>query len=95
MGFLDVDMEGDSTGVVTALLDPSPCLTLFGHLIEDTKKLAQCMNFICFKHVKRDGNSVAHALAKKAKTSTSPEIWLETVPPDIFSILCKDVSSLN
>ena len=94
MGFLDVDIEGDSSGIVMALLDPSPCLALFGHLIEDTKQLAQCMDFVCFKHVKRDGNSVAHALAKKAKTSKPLEIWLETVPPDIFPILCKDFSPL-
>ena len=48
------------------------------------------MNFVSFKHVKRDGNSVAHGLAKKAKSSKSLEIWLETVPPDILPILCKD-----
>ena len=40
VGILDVEIEGDSFGIVTALLDPNPCLALFGHLIEDTKQLA-------------------------------------------------------
>ena len=40
VGILDVEIEGDSFGIVTAFLDPNPCLALFGHLIEDTKQLA-------------------------------------------------------
>uniref|UniRef100_A0A2N9F767 RNase H type-1 domain-containing protein n=1 Tax=Fagus sylvatica TaxID=28930 RepID=A0A2N9F767_FAGSY len=92
VGILDVEIEGDSAGIVSALLDPNPCLALFGHLIEDTKLLAQSLNFVSFKHVKRDGNSVAHTLAKKAKSSKPLEIWLETVSPDILPILCKDFS---
>ena len=92
VGIIEVEIEGDSLSVVTALLDPSPCLALFGQLIEDTKQLAQSLHFACFQHVKRAGNSVAHALAKKARNSKSLEIWLEFVPPDIFPILCKDFS---
>ena len=94
VGILDVEIEGDSAGIVSALVDPNPCLALFGHLIEDTRHLAQSLNFVSFKHVKREGNSVAHALAKKAKSSKPFEIWLETVPPDILPILCKDFSLL-
>ena len=90
LGLKEVDVEGDSLTIVNDLCNPEPCYSLYGHLINDTKLLAQDGLSVLFTHVKRDGNILAHSLAKKAKVSKPFEVWMESVPPDLVYILCND-----
>lgn len=39
---------------------------------------------ILFSHVKRKGNAVANNLAKLAKHSIAPQIWLEDIHSDEY-----------
>jgi ribonuclease HI len=93
LGFKEVDIKGDPITIVTALRNTAPCCTLYGHLVNDTKNTANSFLSVQFLHVKRDGNSVAHSLAKRAKFSNPFEVWMESVPPDIVPILCNDFSN--
>jgi ribonuclease HI len=79
LGFKEVDIEGDSTTIVNALLNTTPCCTLYGHLVDDTKNVAHSFLSVQFLHVKRDGNSVAHSLAKRARFSQPFEVWMESI----------------
>uniref|UniRef100_A0A2N9GZI9 Reverse transcriptase domain-containing protein n=1 Tax=Fagus sylvatica TaxID=28930 RepID=A0A2N9GZI9_FAGSY len=90
LGLQEVDIEGDSLKIITALQQTSPCYTSYGHLILDTNTLAQNLTSYQFMHVKRDGNSVAHSLAKRARLCEPLEIWMESVPPDLHTILFSD-----
>ena len=92
LGFKEVDIEGDSLEIINALLQNSPCFTLYGHLITDTNIIAQNLNSFQFMHVKRDGNIVAHSLAKRAHHCEPFEVWMESVPPDLRNILSSDFS---
>uniref|UniRef100_A0A2N9G757 RNase H type-1 domain-containing protein n=1 Tax=Fagus sylvatica TaxID=28930 RepID=A0A2N9G757_FAGSY len=92
LGIMKIDLEGDSRIIVDALLHAGPCSTFYGHIIEDIKQIAKAFSSVQFKHVKRDGNTLAHLLAKRARLNTSLEIWMESVPPELVSILCSDVS---
>ena len=65
LGIQEVDIEGDSLKIITALQQTTPCFTSYGHLILDTNTLAQNLISYQFMHVKRDGNSVAHTLADR------------------------------
>ena len=94
LGLQEVDIEGDSLKIITALQQASPCYTSYGHLIQDTNTLAQNLISYQFMHVKRDGNSVAHSLAKRARLCEPLEIWMESVPPDLHSILFSDFSMI-
>ena len=93
LGIKEVDIEGDSKTIVNALLATTPCCTLYGHLINDTKNAAHSCLSVQFLHVKREGNSLAHSLAKRARFSQPLEVWMESVPPDVVSILCTDFPS--
>ena len=90
LGLQEVDIEGDSLKIITALQQTTPCYTSYGHLILDTNTLAQNLISYQFMHVKRDGNSVAHSLAKRARLCEPLKVWMEFVPPDLCNILYSD-----
>jgi ribonuclease HI len=90
LGFRDLIFEGDSLQIITALQHHSSCNTQYGHPITDTITIAQ--NFISchFVHVKRDGNRVAHSLAKRARHCEPFKVWMESVPPDLQHVTLSD-----
>uniref|UniRef100_A0A2N9GI95 Reverse transcriptase domain-containing protein n=1 Tax=Fagus sylvatica TaxID=28930 RepID=A0A2N9GI95_FAGSY len=92
LGFPEIELEGDSKIVVDALLFSGPCTTFYGHIIEDIKLIARGLSSVHFQHVKRDGNNLAHLLAKRARLNESLEVWLESVPPELVSKLVLDSS---
>ena len=53
LGLCEMAFEGDSETITTALNSALPCLSSFGHIIDDVKTLA--LNFVSasFVHVKR------------------------------------------
>ncbi len=61
-----VIFEGDSSILISALQATDQCLTPYGLIIDDAKVLTS--SFACsFAHIKRQGNSLAHVLARKVK----------------------------
>jgi ribonuclease HI len=83
IGIAEAEFEGDSQTIVNALNAPRPSLAPFGLLIADAKMLASQLQSFSFSHVKREGNRLAHALARKAHSCNSLEVWMESVPPDL------------
>ena len=66
IGFRRAVLEGDSLAVINALRERVSLLTPTGLLIEDVKVLSQRFDQLLYSHTKRDGNQVAHSLAKYA-----------------------------
>jgi ribonuclease HI len=83
IGLTKAEFKDDSQIVVIALNDTHPSLASFGLLIEDAKVLARKLQQFSFSHVKRQGNRLAHALARKAHSCNSLEVCMEAVPPDL------------
>ena len=67
LGFTMIDLEGDSKIIVDALPLTEPYTTLYGHIIEDIKQSAKSLQSVHFLHTKREGNVMAHLLAKRAR----------------------------
>ena len=72
-----------------------PSLALHGHIIHDVKQLTSYFACIRFVHVYRQGNNVAHALAKRAITSPDLNVWMEDVPLDILHVVQADLASFT
>ncbi|KAL0015374.1 hypothetical protein SO802_002443 [Lithocarpus litseifolius] len=83
LGFHQCIIEGDSEIVFKALTEGVSNHSSFGHIIKDCKSIMASLRSCSFSHVRRQGNGVAHALAKRAKNSYPLLVWMEAVPPDI------------
>ena len=94
LGLQDVVFEGDSKIIYKHLVLNSTCMTAFGHIIEDSRRLATRLRSVSFSHVRRKGNTVADKLAKLAKFLYEPQIWLEDIQRDVTNFVILDRSFL-
>lgn len=93
IGIMEGEFEGDSSTIVQALNTRDHSNAAFGNIIEDITVLSSNLSQAHFLHVKRQGNSVAHALAKYARHSAELKVWMEAVPPTIENLLSRDFPS--
>ena len=66
IGIREGEFEGDSSTIVNALTNGEQCDAVFGLFLEDALTISSRLTSCKFLHVKRQGNSVAHALARYA-----------------------------
>ena len=92
LSFKHVWFKGDAKGVVRSLRDGASSNDFVGHLVKDFRSIVGLFQTYSISHVWRQGDSVAHALARKARMSFPLRIWMEDVPPNVLSVVIKDVS---
>ena len=76
--------------MVNALKDSGINHSRGRHLIKDILSYSNSFQSISFAHVGRQGNAVVHALAQRARSAISSQIWLECVPTDIICFVSDD-----
>jgi hypothetical protein len=76
-GFQLVVLEGDSMDVVSAINQASPNWSSYGHLVEDTKVLAQSVHQLEINYASQIVKSAAHTLPKCAILHSLDELWTE------------------
>ena len=81
IGFKRAVLEGDSLSVINALKERVSLLTPTGLLVEDVKSLSQRFDQLLYSHTRREGNHVAHSLAKYAIRILDFFVWMKDVPP--------------
>ena len=91
---LSVIVEGDSMLVVQAVTNKRENLKLFGHVVKEIHGLCSSFTRISFQHVRREGNKLAHALARKAVLSTDTVVWVEELPTDLEDVFQMDLVDL-
>ncbi|XVF55833.1 hypothetical protein PTKIN_Ptkin06aG0068300 [Pterospermum kingtungense] len=64
MGFTCIDLEGDSTTIIKKLSATGQESSIVRLIIANVKRLASCFASCNFMHTRREGNNVAHVLAK-------------------------------
>ncbi|KAK9985036.1 hypothetical protein SO802_034561 [Lithocarpus litseifolius] len=92
LGLRQAIFEGDSEIVVKALVGDCPVRSSIGHIVKNCKSLMGLFQTYTFSHVRRQINSVAHALARRAKNSSPLFVWMESVPSDISYIVYVDIT---
>ena len=94
LGFQNAKLEGDSLGLIKALKEEDHNLSPLGLLVKDVKLAANNFVSLSYSHIKRNGNSVAHILAKHAIRIPDFQVWMEDVPSHVVSFLHSDVVHL-
>ena len=84
-------LEGDSLVLIKALKSVEDSLSPTSLLVDDVKWVASSFERLMYSHVKRNGNRVAHTLAKNALCIPDSQVWMEDVLSHITSILDLDV----
>ena len=64
---------------------------LVGHLVKDFMSIRGHFQSFNIIHVRRQGNNVAHALARDARFSFPLRVWMEEVPPNIYCYVVRDL----
>lgn len=66
MGFREFWLEGDALGIVQSIKCIDTDFSPVGHIIEEIKAQLNPLSWWKASHVRREGNSAAHGLAKFA-----------------------------
>ena len=93
LGFQNV--VGDALGLIQVLKSQEQNLSSWGLLVEDVKVYGVKFRRLLYSHVKRNGNSIAHNLAKHVICILDFQVWMEDVPSYIVPFLHLDVSYLH
>ena len=91
LGFRQVCFEGDVELIVKSLQSGAESNVLAGHLVKDFMSIRGYFQSYSIIHIRRQGNHVAHALARDARSSFPLRVWSEVVLPNIFSLVVKDM----
>jgi hypothetical protein len=94
VGVFDAEFEGDAENVIRDLGSTDPIHTPYGLVLEDAKAMLQEFQRFSLSHTRRSGNSVAHALARRASECNNSLVWMEEVPPNITHVLLNDLFAL-
>lgn len=78
IGLSAIVLEGDSEVIINALKNYAPPLTAYGHLIGEAQSLTQTFAAIDFLHIRCQGNSVTHNIARHISEFM---VWMKDVPP--------------
>ncbi|KAK9266575.1 hypothetical protein L1049_021625 [Liquidambar formosana] len=92
IGLRKIIVEGDNLEVVQGILNVVEDCSSLGLIFEDIREDSGHFSSISFKHIYREGNAVAHCLAKHACNTNSTSIWLEEVPEFIRDQVQLDIS---
>ena len=84
-------VEGDFLRVVQALKAKERCNTLYENIIEDVCSQSLSLQFCQFQHVRRDENTLAHALARRAVSSANFDVWVEELPSELEAVFQFDL----
>ena len=74
--FMELIVEGDNINIVSAKDNQSALRNIVG----DIRHLTGAFEWISMSCIKRDGNKVAHVLARFAQNVSSDLFWMEEVP---------------
>jgi hypothetical protein len=90
LGLRSVIFEGDALEVVQELNRVNEDAGHLGNLIGDIRVLLRRFDCWSFAHVKREGNKVAHSLAKYAISHPQSRVWFNSFPSCVLGLVSSE-----
>ena len=94
LGLHNAIIEGNSVVVAMALKCKEFGLAPYAHLLNDVSLFFGLYSQLSYSYVKREGNKVAHSLARLALTSQHCTVWMEDVPSCTLPFVQDDLAAL-
>ena len=91
-GFTVLIVEGDSINATRSIVLDKDNRSALRHVICDIRHLMGALDWISVSCTKRNGNRVAHVLARYAQHVNSDLFWMEEVPSVAFDYVNLDFS---
>ncbi|XP_062021223.1 uncharacterized protein LOC133737733 [Rosa rugosa] len=86
----NVMVESDCLEAIHLLNSKERCLAPEGGLVEDIQNTMALVNISSIYHVRREGNTAAHAIAKFVARNNGRYVWLEDGPDWLMSLIYHD-----
>lgn len=77
-------LKGDQEISTNAFWHGNFSSSSFSHLIKDIMFSVSSLQNYSFQHTFRQGNALAHALAKRVRFCCSFQVWMEFIPPNLY-----------
>ena len=90
LGVSSIIIEGDSEEIIIAMRSEEESLSTYGHLIAAVRQIMDGFSSLSFTHTRREGNNLAHKLARHARRVSGYLVWMEDVPPQLQNVLQAD-----
>ena len=87
-------LEGDSELIIESLKVGGNTIASVEPLIQDTIVFSSFFSKLLFSHCRRDGNKLAHSLARYSINVSDYVVWMEEVPHSLFSVAQHDLANL-
>ena len=94
-GFSNLVIEGDNSNVMKALSAHAVNNSLYVHVVDDIRSYFLGWQSVGLSCVKREGNMVAHSLARFARNIVDALYWMEDEPPPAVDALHYDHLHIN
>ncbi|KAL0006865.1 hypothetical protein SO802_008367 [Lithocarpus litseifolius] len=95
IGCTNLILEGDSKNLMTWLSNDSEVLSYGGLLLDDIRRLSSFFSQLHYSHIRREGNNVAHSLARYAAHISDFLVWMENVPPQFSAVIQADLAGVS
>ncbi|KAK8713760.1 hypothetical protein V6N13_148970 [Hibiscus sabdariffa] len=90
LGFRSVQIEGDSLSVIKKLSSAMTDKSVISPILVDIKALSKAFDIITFSFLSREGNAVAHELARAGLQYSEPRYWIEEAPATVERLAQRD-----
>ena len=90
LNLTQVQLKGDSEIITNALSSSGRDSSSYGHILKDIKLLSLAFQCLSFSHTHRQGNKLAHYLARSAYNFSPFQVWMEEIP-----LVCESVYSFD
>ena len=93
IGISEAILEGDSEFIINSLRGGYSIASV-QPLLQDAMVFSNCYEKLLYSHYRRDGNRLAHSLARYSINVSSYVVWMEGVPDPLFTVVEQDVANL-
>ncbi|XP_062167043.1 uncharacterized protein LOC133873342 [Alnus glutinosa] len=90
MGYEAIELEGDASEIVEAIRNSAKTANRFGGIIRETRQILESFGSWRISLVRREGNRVAHLLAKFAVANQSHYVWFNVCPSFLVNVVTAD-----